>query len=156
VIPSGPPNAVLGIIGEFPGENELRMLAPLIGGAGRIARKELNSIGVSLDDCRVTNVWMHNPSEAPGEYEWHLAQAVKAVAGCKVVLLFGSDASQAFLKENVGDVAGLITKSDILPGKIVVVSPNPAALVWGTVGEFRLALEKLSKIKEIKRAYKTK
>lgn len=145
VSPSGPWEATIGIIGEFPGQEEKRLLAPFVGASGRILRTELKRVGIQATDCRLTNLWMHDPLEDDKEYDLHLKQAILAVKKCKIVLLLGSDASQAFLGEKVSNVAGLWLESDLLTNKRVIACPNPAALLHGTIGEFRLTMERLKK-----------
>lgn len=89
----------------------------------------------------MTNLWRHAPDDE--EYPMHLAWAVEAVKDCKIVVLLGSEATMAFLDEKVSDVSGLWVKSKILPDKKIISAPNPAAVLRGTLGEFRLAMEGL-------------
>jgi len=146
VQPSGPDNASVGIISEYPGQYELRHLIPFVADApaGKILRRELSFFKLDYEKMRVTNVWRHDPSSQEGEYDWHRVQAIKAVANCKYLLLLGSEATSAFLGNGVMAVSGLWSNSLYFPDKLIMPAPNPAALIHGTVGEFRLALQKFS------------
>lgn len=146
VNPTGPPSAKIGLIGEFPGYEELHQLKPFVGEAGRILQLELGKIGISLWNCRVTNLWMHEQSDSDEELSWHLSQAIKWVSKCRAVLLMGSEVTQAFLEENVMAVSGMKVKVPLLGDKIIVCSPNPAILMHTGKGELVLALNLFKKL----------
>lgn len=146
VNPTGPLSAKIGLIGEFPGYEELHQLRPFVGEAGRILRLELGKIGIPLWNCRVTNLWMHEQSDSEDELSWHLSQAIKCVSRCRAVLLMGSEVTQAFLEENVMAVSGMRMKVPLLKDKLVVCAPNPAILMHTGKGEFSLSLSVLKKL----------
>jgi hypothetical protein len=104
----------------------------------------LDKIGVNLDDCRVTNLVNH---QFPDErcYTFGLEQAIREAKGRKAILLLGSECSRIFLGKGVLTISGLVVHSKYLSAPVVRATINPAALLSGTVGEFRLALEKFSR-----------
>ncbi len=69
-LPFGPPVPGFGprpnriaIVGGYPGDSETNSLRPFVGAAGWELRKELDAIGVRLDDCFRTNVFSRQPPE---------------------------------------------------------------------------------------------
>lgn len=142
---TGPPAALIGVIGEYPGDDELEELAPFVGPSGNVLRTELRRLQIDLDDCRVTNMWSHPPTEKNDpDYRWNAQRALAAVAKCEIVLLLGSEVTKAILGEIVSNVGGLVLRSNVLPGKKIIAAPNPTAVMRGTLGEFRTALEVLA------------
>jgi uracil-DNA glycosylase family 4 len=144
IAPSGPTNAQILICGEYLGSEESAAGRPFVGCSGRILRAELDKIGVNLDDCRVTNLVNHEFPEE-GCYQSGLEQVIREAKGRKAILLLGSECSRIFLGKGVLTISGLKVESKYLSAPIVRATINPAALLSGTVGEFRLALEKFSR-----------
>jgi len=144
------PKSVLGIISEFPGPVEVLTGKPFSGPAGGILRAELIRVGIDVDTCTITNVWMHPIVKACKGHDWHLACCLRAVKHCKIILLLGSTACESILDQSVLDVSGLRLTSRFLKDVPIYSAPNPAALFYGPVGELRLAFEKLSKAKELR------
>lgn len=58
----GPRNAKIMLVGEAPGEEEARALAPFIGGSGRTLNALLAHAGVERSECFVTNVVKCRPT----------------------------------------------------------------------------------------------
>ena len=148
VSPDGPQNAKIGLLGEFPGIDEKKAGHPFVGPTGRILRTELARIGIPLWECKVTNLWGHDPIEKnETEFDFHFGNAVKFLKTCKYLLLMGSEVSHAFLDQNVTDVTGLNVKCTFFPNAVIIVpSPNPAILMHSTLGEFRFALQRFSEL----------
>lgn len=62
VVPSfGPTPCRLLLLGEAPGEHESGCLRPFVGPSGRELRRMLNTVGLSMDDCRLVNVFTRRP-----------------------------------------------------------------------------------------------
>ena len=142
VMPSGPLNASVGVLGERPGDEEKARQLPFVGESGRVLRAELARLSLSLDVMRVSNLWLHEPNEQ--ESDWHLRQAITTLKKCRVVLLLGSECAETFLNgKKVSNVTGLRLTSDLLPSVLLIPALNPASLLkrGSVVGEFRLALE---------------
>lgn len=63
IVPShGPIPANILILAEAPGAEESQRLKPLVGPSGWELRRMLNTVGVSLDDCRKVNVFSRQPA----------------------------------------------------------------------------------------------
>jgi len=142
VEPVGPPSAPLLLLGEYPGWREAKEGRAWIGEAGQVLRAELARVGIQFDRCRATNLWLHNPSKEPGEYEYHMQNALNECKGRKAILLMGSDVSWAFLDRAVSDVSGLLVTSPLLTHDVkIVISKNPALLLrqGAVVGDVRHA-----------------
>lgn len=148
VMASGPETAKIGVIGEYPGEVELRTRVPFTGPTGDVFWSEWKRAG--LPYARVTNVWQHMPTEDASDADINLRRAIAQVAKCKIILLLGGTATQAFLDTNIMSISGLWTTSPLLGKRPVIAAPNPAVALRSTVGELRLTLERLSKRKELR------
>ena len=53
----GNPNATIMIIGEGPGEQEVKKREPFVGPSGHLLNQVLNSQGISRSECWITNVY---------------------------------------------------------------------------------------------------
>jgi uracil-DNA glycosylase family 4 len=144
VPPGGPEKAAILIIGEYPGKEETERAQPFCGPSGRVLRSELDKIGLNLDEIRVTNVALHQFPEEEC-YQFGLEQAIREAKGRKAILLLGSECSRIFLGKGVLTISGLKVESKYLSAPIIRAAINPAALLSGTVGEFRLSLSKFAK-----------
>jgi hypothetical protein len=70
-------------------------------------------------------------------------QLSEKIGQVKAVLLMGVGPLQVFIKDaKVMEYSGLQIHSDLVSCKLIMVSPNPAIILHGTIGEFRLALDK--------------
>ena len=154
-LPVGDSKSVLGIVMEYPFPPD----KPEVGRykresvtAREILRRELIRVGIDVNLCRLTSVWMHTPSTSDRDFSCNLGEAIRAVKQCHVVLLLGSLPTETFLGMDVSEVGGLRVTSDLLPLPIYATK-SPADLFHGTLGEFRLALKQLSKSREIKKYY---
>ena len=61
VFGKGNPNAQILFIGEAPGEKEDLIGIPFVGSAGKILDKQLNKIGLSIDDVYIANILKYRP-----------------------------------------------------------------------------------------------
>lgn len=115
VISSGPLNARIVLIGEGPGEQELRNPAriPFVGGAGKMIWNELKRIGLTRDDVYTTNVVKRQISLSSredarhevradelerwqGMLQWELSQLPKA----EIIFVMGNYALEAITFES--------------------------------------------------------
>lgn len=145
VMPRGPEKAKLLLIGEFPGYEEIRQGFPFVGNSGEILRSELLRAGLAMNDCRLTNLWLHDKDEKNCDMAWHLDRMVKEFKGRTHILLMGSDVVSALLGESVSNRAGLPVKIPEFPKIRFWVSPNPAVVFHGPVGDFRMSIERFVK-----------
>lgn len=126
------------MVGEFPGMEEVLKGIPFVGKAGEVLRTELAIAGMSIEECRLTNLWLHSKSDC--DLNWHINQLIREMMDSHHVLLMGSDVARALLNDSVMALSGLQVKN---PYKTkMFVSPNPAQLFYSPVGEFRLAVKK--------------
>lgn len=149
VLPSGPEDAPLLLVGEFPGSEEIREGKPFVGQTGLILFTELARVGIAMQVCRTTNLWMHefDPSmyDEPKHLEWHLARLMEVAAPTKHILMMGSELARLFLRRPITSVCGLQMEVPYFPDKTITFSLNPAAIMHGTLGEVRLAIEKFAR-----------
>lgn len=151
VLPSGPEDAEVLIISDFPGKDEKKKGKPLVGNAGTVLAKELAYRGLSIRDFRITNVWLHDQTKNKDCEEHGFQEAIKEAKGRKIVLLAGSVATKKFTGQGVLSVSGLQVKSPMISAPIVMCCPNPASVFNDKklmFGEFKLALDKFSKVVE--------
>src|SRR5882762_11566397 len=63
VLSSGSPASPIAIIAEFPGETEVQLKMPLVGGSGKYLWEQLGKLGVRRESCYITNVVKHKITE---------------------------------------------------------------------------------------------
>lgn len=143
VNPRGPLASDYLLIGPYPGEHEIKTGQPWSGWAGEILASELQKVGLHLDMCRHTNIWLHLPNDNPQCWDFCVGRLMKELQGRKYVLLMGSDTVSFFTEYNLMQANGMQIESDYLPGsvEVAVISVNPAQALYGAVGELRFALE---------------
>jgi uracil-DNA glycosylase len=128
------------LAGEFPGAEEIIKGVPFVGKAGEVLRTELAIAGMSIEECRLTNLWLHSKSDC--DLDWHISRLVEELMDSHHALLMGSDITKALFDSGVMALSTLEMKTKLFPNTRVFVSPNPAQLFYSPVGEFRLALRK--------------
>lgn len=146
VYPSGPSDASILIVGEFPGADEIGKGKPMTGPMGVILKQELSRTGIDLRMCRKTNLWLHEPNKDLKCYQHGMNAVIQEAKGRKAILLMGSEVVKAFCDTSVSKVNGLQVKSPYLSAPLIIAMYNPAIIFkpGGVVGEIRLALEKFS------------
>ena len=140
----GPSTSKILLIGEFPGMDEIMKGIPFIGRTGDILRAECAKAGLDISRCRLTNLWQHDKDEKGCDITIHLRAMAKELKGKKFALLMGSDLTQEIWGQGVMELSGLEVKSELFPKTRLFVSPNPAIVMHGPVGELRLALERFT------------
>lgn len=144
VTPHGNHKASILLVGEFPGYEEIREGVPFCGRTGDVLKSEMMRLGLQFNACRVTNLWQHAPDETTCDLRWHLDQLVKEFKGKSHVLLMGSDVVSALLGKAVSNYAGLKVRIPEFKNIHFWVSPNPAVVFHGPLGELRLSLERFA------------
>lgn len=161
VMPAGAEDSPLLIVGEFPGYYEILNGWPFAGPSGEILQSELDRVGIRLSRCRQTNLWLHAipPTHTKEgkkrainalyevEAKWHHDKMMEELIhpARKVAFLMGSDVARYFGYGNISDVTGLVIKSTLIPRHVkAVASYNPAIAEYGTIGEIRLATQRLA------------
>jgi hypothetical protein len=152
--PSGKSKDIL-VIGEFPGDLEMRMGTPFASTvtfmtAGRVFRKELERVGVSFNQLRVMNLWMHTPNDNENCYQAGYDNVLTEAKGKKAILLVGSDVVECFTAYKVSDVTGLQVDSSVLSAPIIYAMVNPALSLHRGVGEVRNGIQKFISRLELK------
>jgi len=66
---TGPYGANILIVGEAPGEEEVKQGVPFVGSAGKLLKHTLRSNGIAFESCYVTNIMDTRP---PGNNFIHL------------------------------------------------------------------------------------
>jgi len=147
--PSGKSSDLL-IIGEFPGREEMIQGRPFASNpnfmsAGKIFRKELERLGVSLQQFRVVNLWLHEPTKNENCFKAGYENVLDEAKGKKAILLVGSDTVETFTGYKVSDVSGLQVDSNVLSAPIIYAMVNPALASHRALGEVRFGIEKFVK-----------
>lgn len=107
---------------------------------GYVLRKELNLLGCSLSDFRVTTMWLHEPNKDDACWNAGFDHVLDEAKGKKAILLIGADTVSAFTKFKVSDVTGLQVDSHILSAPIIYAMINPGLALHRSYGEVRFAL----------------
>ncbi len=112
VFGNGNPNASLMIIGEAPGADEDRIGEPFVGRSGNLLNKMLKAIGISREECFVSNVlpWRPPGNRPPTDGETavclpFLKRQIELVKP-KIILMLGASAANALL-ENTDSISRL-------------------------------------------------
>lgn len=155
VDPSGPKDSPILLIGEFPGDEEVKQSRPFVGPTGNVLRPELGYRGIDLTQLRVTNIWLHKPNGNEDCYNYGLQKCISEAKGKKIILLIGSDAVKEFVGKDasVYDLCGLEVESHKLSAPTIMAILNPAIVFQkgGVVGEIRLAIDKFAeKVEKLK------
>jgi len=132
------------IIGEFPGEDEIKAGRPMVGRMGGVLRTELSRLGIDMRRMRLCNLWLHPPNKDENCFNHGVTQAIKEAQNKEAILLIGSDTVKYFCDTNVMSVNGLRVTSPYLSAPIIMASLQPATVFHGALGEVRLALKKFS------------
>lgn len=138
--PGGVPGGKILLVGEFPGREEIMKGIPFVGPTGEILKAELALAGLPYHQVRVTNLWQHAKDEKGCDVNIHKTMMAKEFRGKTHVLLMGSDLTKLLFGAGVMELSGLEMKHEMFPDVRLFVSPNPALVMHGPVGEFRLAM----------------
>lgn len=144
VIATGPKNSEVLIVGEMPGEIELKQGIPMVGPMGTILRQELAYLKFDFKSARRTNLWRHPPNKNEDCLKNGMEEVIKEAKGRKKILLLGNEVVELFTGKSVTKVCGLNVKSDYFSAPVIVCCLNPAIAfhVGHGIGEVRLALTK--------------
>jgi uracil-DNA glycosylase family 4 len=145
--PIGNVSSKLLIVGEFPGDSEMKFGKPFVGAAGKVLKHELSLLGLDLLQFRVTNLWLHPPTKNEDCFNFGYSQVLEEVKGKKAILLVGSEVVSTFTEYNVSDVCGLrMDKKDhMFSCNLVMCMVNTAIVFHSGIGEVRLAMQKFYK-----------
>ena len=151
VMPEGPANANILLVGDAPTVFDVRAGRPWTGPGGTVLRTELRRAGINYNNCRITNMWQHNKVK-DCDPAMHIDAALKEMRNRRAILLMGADAVHYFTGENVSEVSGLRVDEfpyaqEMLPEGVGVVyaSVNAALALHDKLGEVRFAMEQFAK-----------
>lgn len=105
-----------------------------------ILRMELIYAGLSIDECRLTNLWQHNLRE-DCPVEWHMTQLSQEFVGRTHILLMGSRITRMMFDKPAEEVSGLKLRHRIFPGYWFNLSVHPASVRKGPIGELKHAIK---------------
>jgi len=156
VLASGPRRAKILVIGEFPGEDEIKKGKPMVGAMGSVLRSELGRAGLDMNQMRLTNLWLHPPQkvgvkDTEGQrikekcFNHGLQEVIKEAKNRQAILLLGSDTVSFFCNEKVSEVSGLEVKSAYFSVPLLFACVQPATVFHQGLGELRLSLQKFAK-----------
>ncbi len=145
VIPRG--NSDLLIVGSSPDEEDIRKGYPFSSTpyqttAGKILRKELEMVGLSINDFRVTCLWLHEPNKSEDCWKYGYDTVLSEAKGKKAILLIGADAVDTFTGYKVSEVSGLQVDSSVLSAKLIMAMVSPGLAMSRSVGEVRHGIRK--------------
>jgi uracil-DNA glycosylase family 4 len=151
VIAHGSRQSNILIVGEFPGEEELKQSIPMVGAMGRVLRQELAYLKFDLQSARRTNLWRHAPNKNANCLLDGMQEVIKEAKNKQAILLLGDEVVKVFVGKAVTKVTGLNVKSNYFSAPVIVCCSNPAIVFHGKgVGEVRLALSKfMNLVKEL-------
>lgn len=146
--PSGPNNALIAIVGEQPGLNEVREGKPFVGAAGQELDRDLKMAGITRAECYLTNLikdlahplkyYINIPSKAnqsvviseEGEgyidaLKWEIEQLKP-----NIVICVGANSTYALTsRRGVYKWRGSIIESTLIPGLKCIPTLHPATVV---------------------------
>lgn len=141
---SGKKHSKIFLIGEFPGEDEVRTGKPFSGATGGVLRAELAKLGADLSQFRIANMWLHKPNHNEDCLKYSIEQVIKEAKGKEAILLIGSDTVKYFCDKKVSQINGLEVKSDYLSAPLIMCCIQPAIVFHSVIGELRFALKRFS------------
>ena len=141
---SGPEDAEILIVGEFPGDDDVEAGLPFTGKYGKILKVEMARAGIRWSKCRTGNLWQHKKNKEC-DLNWHIAYFFNEFKVRKYALMMGTEFAEYFYPGKVTDNSGLVYKHN---GVIYVPTLNPASVVKSGVGEFQRAIQRLLELVE--------
>lgn len=146
VFPTGSEKSEILLVGEQPGYEDVRSGSVYFEGKiGDALRSELMKAGLPIQNCRLTNLWLHAADEKECELKYHIDALIKEFKGRKHILLMGPKVVTALTGKS-GNFSGLPVK--VLNYTNVMAAPSMATLLAAPIGDWKLSLERfVSKIK---------
>lgn len=151
VLPNGPANSDLLLVGDAPDEESVNIGLPFTGRGGQILGYELAVAGITLQRCRVMNVWQHYKGKPDSPcFNLGMSSLLNELMSTprKAVLFMGSDLTSIFGLPNVTSISGLVfdkIPTLDLPYPCIFI-PNPATVFHGPLGEIRFGVKQFGKL----------
>ena len=139
VFGDGNPKAEVMLVGEAPGADEDRYGKPFVGRSGQLLEKMLNAVGLSRNDCYITNVlpWRPPGNRTPTDSEISvclpfLLKQIELIDP-KIIFLLGASAANAVLgnSDSISSMRGKMLEVGLENGKKIqaLASFHPAYLL---------------------------
>jgi uracil-DNA glycosylase family 4 len=139
---AGPEDARIFLVGEFPGNQEMKLGKPFTGETGNILKKEIFRANLfQYKDCRIGNLWPH-PKDKACKDGPHYDRLRKEMKKHEFTLLMGSEFAKVLYEGKVMEMNGHVVDVD---GCKAMVCVNPAIVLKAGVGEFRDTLVRFGK-----------
>lgn len=148
---SGPAHAKLLIIGEAPGQTEVKELKPFVGPSGKLLRASLQAVGLKPDEARITNTVLCHPeknetpnAEAIACCHQRLVDEVRLTKPEKILLL-GATSLNLLGKGSITRMRGLSREFE---GALTMATYHPAAILRNPdlFRDFSFDLQKLARL----------
>lgn len=142
------------IVGEFPGDEEVRRGLVFAGATGQILMRELARAKLPINNFWYTNLWLHKPKISGGKVvnspclNLMKERLNEKIRSATFVLLLGSELSKVYLNHGVMEYSGLRVSIPEFENQIIYVGPNPAICMHEGAGEFRLAIRRFAEALE--------
>lgn len=135
------------VIKESPDDDEIRKgqffaSDPFYTTSGKVFRKELQRVGLSTTDFRITSLWQHVPNSSEECFQAGYNAVLDEAKGKKAILLVGADVVDTFTGYKVSEVSGLQVDSSILSAPLIMAMVSPALALSRSIGEVRFAVER--------------
>lgn len=158
VLGVGSPSSQICIIAEYPGDTEVAMKQPLVGGSGRYLFTELAKIGVKREQCYITNVIKRQvvskkgdkvsvPAEEQRRWGAVLARELSQLSNVRYVIVLGNTALKAVvghegIKKWRGSALDFTPEMGLFPtsGKLLVAY-NPAFIMRDPTVELHFKID---------------
>lgn len=141
------------VVGRDPSWKDVQMGYTFAGLYGSIMQTEFSLAGLSLDLGLYTNFWLHelNPKywEEPDHLAWHRKQLDGKLQNVQYALFLGTDLARIYHGEGVSSIEGIPTRSILYPDLECIFLSDPASLLRGGVGEFRLGIQKFARMMNV-------
>lgn len=150
--PSGHSPSIL-IVSDAPGNLEMMTGHPFATHtrfitAGKVFRTELQRMGMSLNEFRVMNLWLHETTKNENCFRAGYDLVLEESKNKKAILLVGADVVSTFTSYKVSEVSGLEVDSPYLSCKHIMAMVNPALSLSRGVGEVRFAVQQWKELLE--------
>ena len=145
VLPWGPKNSSILLVGDSPGDTELKTGKPFTGRNGTVLQSELRYLDVDMNQIRKVLLWQHEKNKNEKCLSLGEQTVLKEAKGKEMIILLGSDTVRHFTGFNVMSVTGLQVKSAHFSAPIVMACISPGIAYHSGIGELRLSIQKIAK-----------
>lgn len=149
VFASGPRTSKILLIGEAPGEDEIKYAKPFTGKTGNVLRSEFGYFGMDVNRIRLTNLWRHLENDNDECLKNGATEAIKEAVDRQLIILIGAGTVKYFCHCSVEEWNGLEVKSDYFSAPHIIACVQPATVFHGNMlGEVRFAMKNIADIIE--------